>query len=301
MDPPPGGAWGWFSPDGSRLVLQTGAEGVLGPGNVSVWDVRTGRRLMTWPRPGGILGLRNAIADPVALSADSRALLVGDAAGLLSLVEVATGKERASFRHDGGVLSAAFHPDGTKAVSSGPEGPVYVWDLLGEPGPWDAGRADAVWAALASADAKAAYAAIRTLRANPAAAITFLAARLQVPVPPTDEVLAELLKRLDGPRFADREKAQKELADVGELIRPRLEAARKGASEELGRRLDQVLKAVDEPTPERLRQVRACEVLEGVGGPDAVRLLRAWAAGPAGARLTTEATESLDRLGPRTR
>jgi hypothetical protein len=104
------------------------------------------------------------------------------------------------------------------------------------------------------------------------------------------------MRRLDGPRFADRETAQRELADVADSVRPQLEAARKAASAEAGRRLDQVLKVAGELTADRLRQVRACEVLEGVGGPDAVRLLRAWAAGPAGARLTAEARESLDRL-----
>jgi WD40 repeat protein len=287
-----------FSPDGSRLVTSRRdlRTSVSWRGELSVWDVQTGRKLMTWSRPGGIPGLREAIVDPVALSPDNRALLVGDAAGLLSLVEVATGKERVSFRHAGGILSVAFHPDGTKAVSSGFEGPVYVWDLLADPGPWDSAKADAVWADLASPDAKTAYAAVRKLRANPAEATAFLGARVRVPVPPTDEALAGLLKQLDGPRFADREKAQKELADIGELVRPRLEAARTTATEEAGRRLDQVLKAVDESTPDRLRQIRACEVLEGVGNPEATRLLRAWAAGPAGARLTIEATESLARL-----
>jgi hypothetical protein len=229
------------------------------------------------------------------LASDNRSLLAGSMKGDLVLVEVATGGERMTFRHGGSVASAAFSSDGTKAVSTSPDGPVYVWDLLGDPGRWDAAKADAVWADLASPDAKTAYAAVRKLRGHPAEATAFLGARVRVPVPPTDEALAGLLKRLDGPRFADREKAQKELADVGELVRPRLEAARKTATEEAGRRLDQVLKAVDEPTPDRLRQIRACEVLEGIGTPEADRVLKTWAAGPAGARLTTEAKESLAR------
>jgi hypothetical protein len=59
-----------------------------------------------------------------------------------------------------------------------------------------------------------------------------------------------------------------------------------------------VLKAADGLTSDQLRQVRACEVLEGVGTPAAVRVLKAWAGGPPGARLTVEAAESLDRLRP---
>jgi hypothetical protein len=298
IDPTTSAGTPTFSPDRSRLVISRLDLRTNAPwrGEVSVWDVRSGRRLVTWPRPGGVPGRRDAIVDPVTLSPDNRVLLVGDAAGLLSLVEVVTGKERAAFRHAGGVLAVAFHPDGTRAVSSGPEGPVYVWDLLGDPGRWDAVKADAVWADLASADAKTAFAAVRKLRANPAEAVGFLGARLKVPIPPTDEALAGLLRRLDNPRFADREKAQRELADVADLVRPRLEAARKTASEETGRRLDQVLKAADDWAPDKLRQVRACEVLEGIGTPNAVKLLKVWATGPPGARLTVEATESLGRI-----
>jgi hypothetical protein len=173
---------------------------------------------------------------------------------------------------------------------------VYVWDLLGAPGRLDPAKGAAVWADLASADAKTAFAAVQSLRANPTAAVAFLRDRVKVPMTPPEEQVAGWLKRLDGPRFADREEAQKELTAVAELIRPRLEAARTGASAEAGRRLGQILTTADAPTPERLRQVRACEVLEAIRTPDAVGLLRKWAAGPDGARLSAEAAESCGRL-----
>jgi hypothetical protein len=41
--------------------------------------------------------------------------------------------------------------------------------------------------------------------------------------------------------------------------------------------------------------VRASEVIEGIATADAIKLLRTWAAGPEGARLTIEAKESLAR------
>jgi hypothetical protein len=211
--------------------------------------------------------------------------------------EVATGGERAAYRHAARIGSLAFHPDGTRLAASSPEAPVYVWDLFGEPTRWDPARADAVWAALGSADAKAAFAAVRTLRAHPAEAVPFLRAQTPPAGGPTAEQVAGWLKRLDAPAFADRERAQKELAGMADLIRPQLEAARKEASAEAAQRLDHVLKAIPEMTPERARYVRAVEVLEAVRSPDAVELIRTWAAGPAGARLTTEAKESLDRLG----
>jgi len=110
--------------------------------------------------------------------------------------------------------------------------------------------------------------------------------------------LALALKQLDAPAFADRERAQKELADVVEWVRPKLEAARKKASGEVAQRLERVLKPSESLTPSQLRQIRACEVLEGIRSAEAVRVLRAWTAGPEKARLTIEAKESLERVAP---
>jgi WD40 repeat protein len=290
MNPAPlgGTSAGRFSPDGTRLVVRAAFAGPLAKGAVSVWETATGRRLCAVPSATGY----------EHLSPDGRSLLVGSNDGTVRYVEVATGGERTVFRHAGVILSVAFHPDGTKAASSSPDAPIYVWNLLGEPGAWDPAKSDAVWADLALPDAKVAFAAIRKLRANPAEAVAFLKDRVKVPAPPADDTVTKWLKALDAPAFGDREKAQRELTAVAGLIRPKVEAARKEASAEAGRRLDQVLKALDgRVTPDGLREVRACEVLEGVRSPEAVPMLKAWAGGPPGYRLTTEASESLGRLG----
>ena len=278
-----------FSRDGTRFYCRGRFDAQLGQGH----GERVGRP--DRPAAGGVDRGHDDYVDAMALSADNRSLLVGDRSGRLTLVEVATGGERARFRHAAWIISAAFFPDGTKAVASSPEAPVYVWDLLGDPGKWDAAKADAVWADLGSVDAKVAFGAIRKLRANPAEAVGFLKDRVKPLVAPPDEAVTKLIRGLDGPRFADREQAQKELAAIADLVRPRLEMARKIATEEAGRRLDQVLKAAEERAPETVRQVRACEVLEGIGTPEAMKVLREWAAGPDGARLTIEAKESLAR------
>jgi hypothetical protein len=279
-----------FSHDGSRLFGRGRYDTNYAKDTVSVWDVRSGRRLVAWTGQYAL--------DAHDLSADNRSLLVGDRDGRLTVVEAATGAERTHFEHRGTVLSAAFVPDGSRAVAASLGSPVFVWDLVGKAGAWDATKADAVWGDLASPDAKVAFAAIRKLRANPREAVGFLEARVKLPAAPADEQVGRWLKDLDAPRFAAREQAQRELTAAGDLIRPKLEAARKGATLEAGRRIDEILKAADGWAPERLRQLRACEVLEGVRTPDAVRVLKAWAAGPPGARLTVEARESVDRLGP---
>jgi WD40 repeat protein len=279
-----------FSREASRLVLH-GQFDKSGNDSVSVWNTATGRRLMKWDAGSSL----NA---SIVLAADNRSLLTGSMKGDLALVEVATGGERVNFRHGGSVGSAAFSPDGTKVVSSSPNGPVYVWDLLGETGRWEAAKADAVWNDLASSDAKVAFGAIRKLRANPVEAVAFVKERVKLPAVPTVEAVAKMLKGLDTAAFAERERAQRDLTAAADLIRPKLETARKTASEEAGLRLDQILKAVDGWTPDKLRHVRACEVLEGIGTPEAIGLLKSWAVGPEGARLTVESKESVARKSP---
>lgn len=277
-----------FSRDGSKAVIQGRWESDWRKDSVTVWDTGTGQRLMKFDREAGRVA-------SVALAADNRSLLAGGINGELALVEVATGGERMTFRHGGSVASSAFSSDGTKAVSTSPDGPVYVWDLLGEPARWDAAKADAVWNDLASSDAKVAFGAIRKLRANPAEAVAFLKERVKLPAIPSDEAVAKMLKGLDAAAFAERERSQRDLTATADLIRPKLKTARKTASEEAGRRLDQIVKAADGWTPDKLRHVRACEVIEWIGTPEAIGLLKRWAVGPEGARLTVESKESVAR------
>jgi WD40 repeat protein len=278
-----------FSPDGSRVILLARFDADYKRTSVSIWDTATGRRLMKWD---GDYFSRLAAVD---LSADHRSLLIGNKSGRLLLIEAATGGERAAFVHQGEVFSAAFHPDGTKAVSSSPDAPVFVWDLLGKSGRWDSAKADAIWTDLASTEAKVAYGSIRLLRTNPTEAIRFLKERVKLPTPPSEELVAKWLKNLDSASFADRERSQRELTAIAELVRANLETARKTASLETSRRLDVILKSTEDWTPDRLRQARACEILEAIATPDAFALVKAWSTGPVGARLTNEAKESVGR------
>ncbi len=278
-----------FSSDGSKVVLEGRFENKVTQDSVSVWDTRTGRRLLIWQREAG-----HVVA--VALSADGRSLLIGDKVGHLADVELATSQERAGFQHGGEVLAVAFDPTGLRIVASSPEAPIYVWDLLGEPGRWKSENTQLIWTNLASGDPKTGFAAIRLLRANPAEAIAFLRERMQAPAVPAKDVVARLIKQLDSPQFAERENAQKELANMAEMVATELAEAIKGnVTVEVRERLEKVLKSLETMTPDRLRHVRACEVLEGIATPEALKLLRTWTAGPDGSRLTIEARESLER------
>src|SRR5262249_10184044 len=130
----------------------------------------------------------------------------------------------------------------------------------------------------------------------------FLAERLRPAAPVEDERLARLIAELDSDQFEVRDRAAKELQQLSELAGPAMrKALANKPSLEGRRRLEAILDEVERQTlsPEQLHALRAVEVLEHIGSPEARRVLEGLAAGAAGARLTHEAKESLQRLARR--
>jgi RNA polymerase sigma factor (sigma-70 family) len=222
------------------------------------------------------------------------------------LIEVATGRERHRLRgHRGPVTSLTFSADG-KALASGSEDTTaLLWDLTGTLGA--AGPAsgqpdlDACWGDLAGKDAARAYQAMRRLLGRPSAAVADLGKRLRPVLAVDSKRLAQLIAELDSPRFPVRARAEKELEGLGEVAVPACrEALRRGASAEASRRLERLLakqaRDAREPSPDRLRGLRAVEVLEWIGTPQAREVLRRLAGGAAEAGLTREARATLGRL-----
>src|SRR5439155_24570181 len=109
--------------------------------------------------------------------------------------------------------------------------------------------------------------------------------------------VVRLIADLDSPRFAVREKANQELEKLGEaaahVIRKNLQGQ---ASPEVRRRLETLLTKQNQLPlpPDRLRAVRAVEILEHVATPEAQALLQDLAKGAPEARLTQEAKASLE-------
>jgi RNA polymerase sigma factor (sigma-70 family) len=208
--------------------------------------------------------------------------------------------------HQGRVEALAFAPGGRALVTGSADSTALVWDvarLLPRPRPAElgAGRGDALWDDLASDDAGKAYRAIVALSAAPRDAVALLKERLK-PVAAADARRVEkLIADLDSDTFDVREKAAKELEPIAEQASDALRKAMEGsASAEVRRRVEGLLES-QEPggrqAPQALRQVRAVEVLESAGTPEARQLLEALARGVAGARLTREARAALDRVG----
>jgi hypothetical protein len=284
------------SGDGRRVAAGVSANARGRPDareQATVWDVTTGKVLARVAQHGE--------GGHVALSPDGR--LVAVSAGWKSDVrvyEVASGAERFVFKHQGEVTGLAFAPDGRTLAAASQEAPVYLWDLTGDlggpPAAWDATAADAVWDELAAKDPAKAFAAARRLRANAKDAIPVLKERAKLPPAASADALKKLFADLTSEDFSTREKATETLAGFSEVVRGALEAeAARTESPEAKRRLAGLLTRLDAPLPGRVRLIRAVEVVEGIGTPEAKALLEAWAGGSAGATLAVEAKAALGR------
>src|SRR5262249_17520375 len=148
-------------------------------------------------------------------------------------------------------------------------------------------------------DAVRAFDAVCDLSAAPAVAVPFFKERLH-PVAAVDaEKVQHLLADLDSERFAVRKKASSDLENIGEAAIPLLRTALEAdPSAEARRRIEDALKKIDNvvPTGELLRSLRAIEVLETIGTPEAKAMLQDLANGTAGASVTRAAQAALERL-----
>jgi WD40 repeat protein len=241
----------------------------------------------------------------VAYSPDGRLLAAAGPEPAVRVWDALTGKVLGRFQgHQGGVVSLTFAADGKKLISGSLDTTAVVWDLTG---PAASARpqknlevaAEMLWADLAHKDGARAFEAIRTLCAAPAAAVPLLRERLRPADPPEREQVARLLAELDSKSFAARQKATLELEKLGERAEAGLRQALEGKpSLEMRQRIEQVLRRVSGKIldGDAVRNLRAVEVLEHVGSPEARQVLQALALGAPGARLTREAQGALARL-----
>jgi hypothetical protein len=195
-------------------------------------------------------------------------------------------------------------------VSSSVDGTAVLW-ALGPGGDrpkvteLTATELDAAWRDLAGADAAKGFDAALALSAAPAKQVVpYLRERLRPATRATVEAdrLARLVRDLDDDAFEVRERATKELAELGESAAPALrKALANPSSVEARRRLEDLLDkltARDIP-PGQLRALRALRVLEELDTPDARTILKDLAGGAADDPLTHEATALLARLARR--
>jgi WD40 repeat protein len=282
----------FFAPDG-RSLLVVDKE-------VRVWETAGGRERTRLPSvPEGL--------QSVAWSADGRLLALGNEDGSVQVLAVPGGQEVAKWEsQQGTVQSLAFRPDGRLLASGGANGTVLLWEVPQARMPPEAlsdTQRAARWADLADPDAGRAYRALLALVDAPGAAIPLIRARLKaLPAPPDRKQLEKLIALLDSDEFARREAASQELAAAGAAAKDALrQALEKEPSTEVRRRVKDLLETIarNGMAPERLRAVRAVEVLERIGTPAARQLLAELSRRVNDRILEQEIAESLDRLGPR--
>ncbi|MBO0700040.1 MAG: WD40 repeat domain-containing protein, partial [Zavarzinella sp.] len=281
-----------FSPDGA-LVAATRWD----RGEVYVWETATGREFRKLT--GHAAPAHTQIGETaVAFSADGRWLATGHGDRTARVWELATGKEaRRLTGHDATVSGASFSGDGrTLLTTAGAE--VLLWDLCSEA---DASAdLEALWTDLGSDDAAKAYRAAASLAAKGDRGAEFLKGKLPpVPAPDADRV-AKFVADLDSQRFATREAAMRALAGLGSAARPALQAGRaKNPSAEGRERIDELLARLVKPLPgAEVRPDRAALALQWADGDAARAVLKIWAGGAPGARLTEAAKAALAGHGP---
>jgi hypothetical protein len=154
----------------------------------------------------------------------------------------------------------------------------------------------ALWADLADPDAARARRAVWTLAATSDQSVPLLRDCLRPTPAPNSKRLTRLIEDLDAADFKVRQKAYQELEKLGPHAELALRKCLEGnPSLEIRKRLEQLLEAVTY-SREVFRILRAMEVLEQIGTPQARQVLENLAADAPGTRLKQEAQATLDRL-----
>lgn len=299
-----------FSPDGRFL-----ATGAGGPVNhpISVWDATTGELLT---QPLKIEGFTTALA----WTPDGTAVVTLDYPGVYA-TDVATGKRTHKFTPpgSGGLWGQPFYPspDGKHLVfqaemtTTDPDGKkrtawgVYLAQMPAKKpalkGELTAAELDAIWADVATGNAFRREQQFPALAAAPGSAVPYLVK--QVPVATAEEVkyLRELIADLGSDDAAKRKTATDRLTKRAHRYAPLFREALADAPAGTGR--DGLAALVDlaktEPPADLRADLRAVELLARLSTPDAVKHLKALAAGAPQSRVTVEAKVAVERVAPK--
>jgi RNA polymerase sigma factor (sigma-70 family) len=284
-----------FSSDGKLLASRCETDGIL-----RVWELVAGKEVLT---------IHTGAITSLCFSPDNRTLAVAEGKEV-RLWELLTGTERHRFRgHERLVQAVAYSPDGKTLASGSEDTTILIWDVTGQalgkgrPVGFMPGEGDILWDDLAAEAPKAYRAMRRLLGAPPAETVLLLKDRLRAGT--AEARIARLLADLDADEFIIREKATTELAKLGKVAEPQLrEVLLVRPSPEVRRRVERLLEqlaGVNGATMsvQQRTALRALEVLEHIGTPDARQVLEKAARGAPGDRLTQEAKRAVERLAGR--
>ncbi len=275
-----------------------GRSVALFDGQLHIREIASGGERLSLPGAGALTAL--------AVSPDGRLLVQGHYDGSITVRGTGTGKAVAHLGGRQGIIQTlAFSRDSHLLASGGANGTILVWKLPdgeGLPANLKPEEAVSLWQALADTDAARANRALAGLTAAPAQALPLIKERFLTTRQPADpKRLARLVTDLDDDVFKVREKAMRELADAGPDAAAALrQGLANDPSVEAKGRIEELLSRLDKGgSSEHLRNLRAIEVLERIGTPQAKDVLRELVRKPLPADLDEEIHASLQRMGDR--
>jgi hypothetical protein len=185
-------------------------------------------------------------------------------------------------------------PATTAKGEQGAAGPVVIVKPLAAD--LNEKQLEAAWKDLGVSDSAKAVQACAVLY-GAKQAIAFLKDHLKVKFPPVEEQrIAQLVADLDADAFGTREKAEKELAQMGPPALPALKAAlAKAKSAEVRMRLQRLIDG-SKDLPELRQAERGLQVLVALRTPEAKQLIEQLAKGDEKEWLTQEAKKALARM-----
>lgn len=286
------------SPSGRLIVCAVDDEP-----SVCVVEQATGKRVCKLDcKP------RYLVRPRFVVSPDGR-IVAGDLhSATIVLWDALTGKELGKLvGHRGEIRSLAFTPDGRHLVSGSEDTTVLVWDYRSvlpkpvAPARHTPEQLAQLWADLQKEDAESGYAAVSALVAAPEQAVDLLRQKLPLTTADDQRRIQRTIQALGDDNFKVRTDAQGELTRSAELADAALREALRGALPlESRRRIESIL-ARDPGTPPAVWRttLRALDLLEMIGTPEARRLLETLCKAGKESPHQAEAQRSLERLSRR--
>jgi WD40 repeat protein len=190
---------------------------------------------------------------------------------------------------------AAFSPDGTRLAIGSRDRCVHIFETPLPPKQEEPLATErATWWTALRGPANDAYKAIGQMTDAPEQAVALLKEHMRRVQHPDTDAVARLIAQLDHEEFAERQKAQQTLEQLGESAVPFLEKSLQGTpSPESRRRMNDVVRR---STRLALQHQRAITALEWIGTPAAREVLRTLADGIPQGRRTMDAQAALKRL-----
>jgi WD40 repeat protein len=286
-----------LSPDGRSMASRGDDQ------TVRIWEVATGleRRSFRDPSPSSSWTGTQFLA----FTADGRTLATcGSHDARVRMWDLAAGVELSGVEgHRGWIGALDFAPNSRQLLTGSQDTTALLWDVsdrLATPiaRTHSASDLNRLWEDVKLPDSAAAYPAIWALIDGGDAATAFLRERLKPESATERAQIGRWIEQLDHPQFVVRERATAALSRVVDQAEGELRKAMARPSPEMRERIRRILDGLPEAVrhSERLRTIRAIEVLEGQGTPAARAVLAELSRGAAGAWLTREAQESLVRV-----